>query len=248
MRDFQNSVEFAELCGIHAGDGWMSSLTYEIGYGTSPEEEAYFWEVYNLYLHIFCPQHVRVLRRLALEFRFQSKKAQYILMAVGFPRGKKLDKLHVPQFILGEKDKMKAFLRGLIDTDGHVYWRRSCNHYYLLICWITTSHQLSADIIHMLTVLGYTCHVQEINGRYKDGIVRRALYKICLIRKSDISQYLNEIGFRNFRRWQQVAGRFDELPRYAVSKSVFYQINKWARPDSNRGPSPCEGDVCSLKK
>ncbi len=106
-----SKIEFAEICGIHAGDGWMSSTTNEVGYGTSPKEEPYFQEVLSLYEKHFDMKHLRILRRLAVEFRFQSKIAQSLLIKEGFVRGKKLDHLKVPKFVFEDKERIKPFLR-----------------------------------------------------------------------------------------------------------------------------------------
>ncbi|HSU72637.1 MAG TPA: hypothetical protein VLJ21_02200, partial [Candidatus Binatia bacterium] len=91
--------DFAEVCGIHAGDGWMSSYNNEVGYGTAVYEKDYFVFVLNLYSKIFPMQYIRLLWRNALELRFQSRASQKMLMDVGFPRGPKLDGLFIPAFV-----------------------------------------------------------------------------------------------------------------------------------------------------
>lgn len=216
--------DFAEICGIHAGDGWLSSYTYEVGYGTSPKEEQYFQEVLGLYRKVFGIDKVRILRRLAVEFRFQSKSTQEILMSAGFPRGRKLDKLHTPESILQDTEHIKRFLRGLVDTDGNVYWRLSVNRYNLIITWNTTSHQLADDIVRMLRNLGYNPQISAFKPKPTDGHIRRVMHKIILMRHAEIKRFLEEIGFRNNTRWSQVVKMPKELERYNLGK-----INEPAR-------------------
>ncbi|MBS3124738.1 LAGLIDADG family homing endonuclease [Candidatus Woesearchaeota archaeon] len=161
----ENSEEYlADVCGIHAGDGWMASTTNEVGYGTSPKEEQYFQEVLQLYSKLFKLTHLRILRRKAVEFRFQSKEVQQQLIRLGFSRVKKLESLHTPKFIFYKKEFMIRFLRGLVDTDGCVYWRKSVNHHYLIIYWVTTSEKLADEIMLLLSNLGYSPRKESSAG------------------------------------------------------------------------------------
>lgn len=210
--------DFAEICGIHAGDGWLSSYTNEVGYGTSPKEEQYFQEVLRLYRKVFGIDKVRILRRLAVEFRFQSKSTQEELMQVGFPRGRKLDKLHTPDFIFQQEEYIKRFLRGLIDTDGNAYWRPNVNRYNLTITWSTTSQQLADEIVRMLRNLGYTPQISALKPKPTDGHIRRVMHRIILMRHADVKKFLEEIGFRNNTRWSQVSKMPGELERYKIKE------------------------------
>lgn len=228
-------LDFAEVCGIHAGDGWISAYTNEIGYGTNPKEEQYFQEVFQLYKRIFGFEHHRILRRLAVELRFQSKEGQALLQSVGFVRGKKLDALHAPIFIFQEKEWMKRFLRGVIDTDGHAYWRKSFTKYYLVVFWATTSQKLAEDILRMLKELGYNPQFGSTQPSSKDGHQRRRLYRIILMRKAEIKRYLEEIGFRNQRRWVQVAKRFEDLGQYELNAATTTFLSSLRVSESN-GP------------
>jgi hypothetical protein len=113
--------DFAEVCGIHAGDGWMSSYTNEIGYGTNLKEEQYFQDVLRLYKHIFGFVHCRILRRLAVELRFQSKEGQALLQSVGFVRGKKLGALRVLHLSSKRRNSCAGFCAALwIPTDMRI--------------------------------------------------------------------------------------------------------------------------------
>jgi len=213
-------ADFAEVCGIHAGDGWMGSYNNEIGYGTNPKEEQYFQDVLKLYKRIFKFERCRILRRLAVELRFQSKEGQKLLMSVGFPRGRKLDSLRVPQFVFENKEFAKNFLRGVVDTDGHVYWRKSVNRHYLVICWVTTAPAFAEDIVLLLKNLGYHPQIGSVKGTQCDGHVRRRLYRIVIMRHAEVKQFLETIGFRNNLRWMQAAKRLQDIDRYYLDEST----------------------------
>lgn len=228
-------ADFAEVCGIHAGDGWMGSYNNEIGYGTNPKEEQYFQEVRRLYQTIFSPDKMRILRRLAVEFRFNSREGQKLLMSVGFPRGRKLDSLRVPQFVFKNKEYAKNFLRGVVDTDGHVYWRKSVNNYYLVIYWVTTAHAFAEDVASLLRKLGYHPQVSIVKGMQSDGHIRRRLYRISLMRHAEVKQFLEAIGFRNKLRWMQAAKRPQDILRYHLDEPTTTFLSR-LRISENEGP------------
>ncbi len=49
LKDIMKDEEkLAEICGIHAGDGWLSSYNNEVGYGTSIKEGSYFNYVFSI--------------------------------------------------------------------------------------------------------------------------------------------------------------------------------------------------------
>lgn len=214
----------------------MTKSTYEVGFGTSRLEEEYFQEVLELYSTVFNMNCLRVLRRKAVEFRFQSKKAQKLLQELGFAKGSKTNTLRVPEFIYSNKRNICAFLRGLNDTDGNAYWRKSVRNYYAVVGWNTINEYFAKEILNLLKILGHHPHYYAAKGTDSDGYHRQNLHRVSISRKKDVKLYLTKIGFRNPKRWSDIHSR----------PIRFYRLmeQEWARPDSNRGPSPCEGDVC----
>ncbi|MBI4144912.1 hypothetical protein HY493_01760 [Candidatus Woesearchaeota archaeon] len=219
---------FAELCGIHAGDGWISSYNYEIGYGTATYEAPYFLYVMNLYQECLpLKENIRILWRRAIELRIQSKECQQILQEAGFPRGSKLDHLRIPAFVWSKPEYLRRFLRGVMDTDGHVHWRKSVNRKYLVLTWTTASDAFASDIVRALHVLDLCAHEQTFIPRYKDRIRRRRVHCISISRKSDVVFYLRHIGFKNPRRWEQVLRNKEELLRYNTA-NLFKQTPEFS--------------------
>ncbi len=216
--------KFAEVCGIHAGDGWMSKYNYEVGYGTAIYEVPYFIYVVKLYQQFFDMKFTRILWRKCVELRIQSKKSQQILQDAGFPRGKKLDNLHIPDFIKNKPKLLKPFIRGLVDTDGHAYWRK--NQYgqqSLVITLTTTSKPFAKEICNALTFLGY--RAQLFHYEYSKLNGRRNVFKITIMRRDCVKKYLEEIGFSNIRRWQKVVSCEEIFSKYAISKKMATFLN-----------------------
>lgn len=189
----------------------MSASTAEVGYGTARYEENYFEYVKRLYLRFFKPKKFRVLRRLAIELRFQSNEAQQILMDIGFKKGRKIEGLRAPVFVFKSHKFMKNFVKGLVDTDGHVQLRRSVNHHYLIITWSSTSKDLAIDVFEILVTLGFHPSQYSVKGPVCDGCTRRIMNRVSLYRKADVSRYLSEIGFSNSMRWFQVKKKSERI-------------------------------------
>lgn len=190
--------KFAEICGIHAGDGWLSSKSSEVGYATSIYEEQYFDYVYGLYSEVLMLERDRVTKESNIKkLRFYSKRIQAIFINAGFPKGPKTYNLKTPNFVFKEKNLMQKFLRGLIDTDGCVHWRRSYNNYYLSITWSTSSETLAQQIREMLKILGF----KPTFYQYTNTRANNKAWHIILQNMSDTSRFIKEIGFMNHKRW-----------------------------------------------
>ncbi|MFH1420427.1 MAG: LAGLIDADG family homing endonuclease [Candidatus Aenigmatarchaeota archaeon] len=206
--------DFAEICGIHAGDGWMSSYNYEVGYGTSKIERQYFDYVNGLYSKVFNFKRFRILERLGkfntIELRIASRNIQNILLSVGFHRGPKLDKLRIPDFIKNNSEFAKRFIRGLLDTDGTVYWRKSLNNYYLILQWTCTTKELAYELKVLLEKLNYSPQIYSS----KADETRREAWKITLQKINEVSRFLKEIGIKNLNKYSKILLQPKYLNRY----------------------------------
>lgn len=204
-----NKTILAEICGIHAGDGWLSSYNNEVGYGTSIKEEHYFNFVINLYRTAFDFSIFRILRRPGrnntIELRIQSKEIQNQFISWGFPRGPKLENLKIPDFIKNNEKLEKIFLRGLVDTDGSVHWRKNYKRKYITITFATSSEKFMIEIKDLIIRLGYKPTVYSHQGKGN----RKLAWKIQLQSMGDISKYLRTIGFDNKQRWLAVYSNLD---------------------------------------
>lgn len=208
-------LDFAEICGIHAGDGWLSSYNNEVGFGTSINEEAYFNYVYHLYSKTFTIKIYRILKRPengTIELRVQSKEIQSLLVNSGFKRGPKIDSLSIPKFILNKREYALRFLRGLIDTDGYIYWRKSINQYYLIIQIGTASEEFAKELMALFKTLDFHPSIKKYEGTItKKGNKRKDFCRISLHRIKDVTRFIPEINFKNPTRINQIKRRNDDL-------------------------------------
>jgi len=209
--------EFAEICGIHAGDGWLSSRDNEIGYATSVHEEQYFNYVYDLYSKMFKFKKCLILKtHNIVKFRIFSKNIQKIFMSVGFPKGPKIDNLRCPDFIFSNKKFIEKFLRGVVDTDGSVHWRRCINNHYISISWTTSCKNFADQIKKMLILLGFNPTIYS----FERGDNRKTAWKVLLQSKRDVINFIKNIGFKNNRRWCCVLSRKESLKKYMARAGV----------------------------
>lgn len=213
--------DFSELCGIHAGDGWLSSYNNEVGYGTSIKEIKYFRYVRNLYSKIFNFDIFRIVKRgfpyNSIELRIASRKIQNTLLLVGFTRGPKSDKIAVPKFIYRQKFYIKRFLRGLIDTDGSIHWRKNYKTYNLILTWNCTKKEFAFQIKYLLEKLGYNPFIYSTTDKRSDH-KRRVIWRVYLQRNSDITLFIKDIGFANPLRVRQILSKRKYLEKYGLAQ------------------------------
>jgi len=170
--EIELSPELAEICGIHAGDGYLrnSGKHREFDVSGNIEEKDY----YDL--------HVRELikKALGLEiicryfdsrntygFVIRDKEVIEFLHSLGFPYGNKSTIVQIPKWILESKNEeiITKFLRGLFDTDGCIhFWKRNKgkygefkknHHYYPIIRFTIVSEDLAKGIKILLEKLEF---------------------------------------------------------------------------------------------
>lgn len=169
---FKFSPELAEICGIHAGDGYLRNdgQRAELDISGNIEEKDY----YNLHvkelmnkvfgLNVQCKLFQS---RNTYGFVIRHKEVIEFINSLGFPYGNKSTIVQVPNRILESKDEkiVAGFLRGLFDTDGCVhFWKRNSgkygefkktHHYYPFIKFSTVSKELNNQVKTLLEVLGF---------------------------------------------------------------------------------------------
>ena len=216
----------AEICGIHAGDGWLSSRDNEVGYATSIHEEQYFDYVYSLYSEVLGMEGSRVTKEPNVKkLRLNSKRVANIFMSFGFPKGPKTYTVSTPDFVLSNKKYMERFLRGIVDTDGSVHWRRSGNTHYLTIAWNTSSEVFASQIRDMLKNLGFKpTFYQFVNTK-----ANNMAWHIMLQNMSDTSRFIKEIGFRNNKKWNSFFSNpkhLQYMSRAGIEPAIF-PVPRW---------------------
>jgi DNA-binding transcriptional regulator WhiA len=118
-----NSV--AEILGVLNGDGHLSSINYEISVVGSSLEIDYSDYLKKLFEKNLGLKFIIDLDKTRYKLRTYSKKmVEYLGQEYGLPKGKKLGKLKIPRQIMGSREFLVSYLRGLYDTDGTFYIRR----------------------------------------------------------------------------------------------------------------------------
>lgn len=202
--------DFAEICGVHAGDGYLRKrgkrFELEIG-GHFEEQEYYDRHIVPLFKNVFgielkAKKYVKGTYGIITSDR----KIVEILNEVGFPFGKKSLIVKVPRKILESNDLIlyARFLRGLLDTDGHMgfkkrtsgkYCKFKLTHaYYPTIVLSTVSEQLAKDASFMLNKLKIRHFVY---GHQPKNIRDKYIYAIHINGVERLEKWIKLIGTKN---------------------------------------------------
>lgn len=203
--------ELVELCGIHAGDGYLrdDGKRRELDISGSLEEIDYY------------DSHVCNLFKKALNIKVQPRKFNSrntygvvirnrevikLFHDLGFPYGAKSSIVRVPRIILFNKNKIfhALFLRGLFDTDGHLGFRRYYGADYIpfkvkyptypTIALTTVSKGLSDDIRILLFSLGLSFNYYFYRPKRRESLDS---HKITVNGVPRLIQWMNIIGTKN---------------------------------------------------
>ncbi len=136
-----------------------------------------------------------------INIEINSKLISKFLISLGFPNGEKKNKLRVPNWIIRNKEYATAFLRGLVDTDGCLFFAKRGTYRlntYPVIEIKSHDPRFINDLNKIVKSLNFSLY------KGKD--------KIQLNGKKNLKKWLNEIGFKNL----------NNLSRYLVWKKFKY--------------------------
>ena len=197
VRKPAHSVELAELMGILMGDGHLD--IYQATVSTNSETDAEHAQyVADLSHTIFgLEPSIRKGRLIkVLTVTISSKMACDHLESLGMTRGNKLLKgLNPPEWIVRDTNYSTAFLRGLIDTDGCVYYDR---------------HTIRGRK-YLSTCIAFTNASIELLDFVQDLLLRRGFHPtrwgrhIRLRRAKEVLRYAKEVGFSNPKHSGKIA-------------------------------------------
>ncbi len=202
--------ELAEICGIHAGDGYLRNdgKRIELDISSNIEEKTYYdSHVIPLFENFF---NINIQgkffpTRNTYGFVIRDRKIIKFLHKVGFPYGKKGNIVEIPKQILNNRNKIwkSRFLRGLFDTDGSLNFDRRYKgkykefkmkyHYYPRLSITTTSKKLCKQTLPLLKDLGIK-HKLQI---YEPGGVRNTIHKIWIFGEIQLQRWIEMVGIKN---------------------------------------------------
>jgi hypothetical protein len=202
--------EIVEICGIHAGDGYLRKRgnKTELEIGGSIEEEGYYNNhVVPLFKKAFqVDAKPRPYSKGTCGLIIMNRNVANVLNSLGFPYGKKSKVVTVPINILNSENKIffSRFLRGLFDTDGHLGFRKFYGkgysefkrnfHSYPTIRLTTVFEGLANNIIAMLNFL----EIRNFLYSYKPKNPRdNHVYCVVVNGVAELEKWMRIIGTKN---------------------------------------------------
>ena len=202
--------ELAEVCGIHAGDGYLRNdgKRIELDISGSLEEKVYY-EIHVIPL--FSKLFKTLIKgrffhsRNTYGFVIRDKNIVNIFHNLEFPYGNKSLCVKVPKFILeSDDDKIKKlFLRGILDTDGSISFDRRYSknydsfkrryHTYPRLTLSTVSKELSNDLQKLLNDLKIDYWVQTYRPKSSNEKTKNVIW----IRGKSFEKWMKLIGSKN---------------------------------------------------
>ncbi len=148
-------IMIGDGCLSHAGKGKNSGIKYIIYIcGHKYDDRDYFDYIKEIVFKLF-EKEINIQKRKienAIFIRFSDKKIFQNMKELGFPVGVKYDKILVPEWIKRDRDNIKAFLRGVFDTDGCFILSKQHRKtaYYPRIEIATKSSLLAQELVNLL--------------------------------------------------------------------------------------------------
>ena len=184
--------ELAEEIGIHLGDGFLSNKKNEYRLKGDKEERSYydliirklFKKLYNLDLNLKDYENTYGFELYSKTFWFFKNKT------LGIHAGRKRY-MQFPEIIkVNNKEILCAFLRGIYDTDGCLYFRSSkkIKKYYPSIQLVLIAKGIIDGVAEILQMLGFDPYL------YQD---KKGYYHIILNGYARLERYCNLIGWHN---------------------------------------------------
>lgn len=223
FEDFLDSYqdEIAEFVGWHIGDGCISINSRYSEYALTGD----IIEEYPFYTTIVLPTFKKLFssffkKEITIKkyksngvcgiYIFDKKFVEFILNKTGLKNGKKIN-TQIPDIIKTRNQKI-AFLRGLFDTDGSIYYCKSnyrpineslfsIFHYKPKIKLATISKTLIDQVYRLLCYLGFSPRIRK---PAKQKINENMMFGVVLHRKNDTKRWIEEIGFKNLKHLTKV--------------------------------------------
>lgn len=190
----EESILLAELLGIIYGDGSIGNPWQVVISLNSITDAGYAKYVSSLILSLFGlePRLRKRPDQNTLIVVLTSTTAVDFLVEKGAARGNKLiNTKGVPSWILANDNYKRFFVRGIVDTDGCIYFH---NHFVkgkkyvnIGLCFTNYSPEIVSEISSILAISSIKAHITD-KGR-----------RIYLYSEKQVAKYLEEFGSSNPR-------------------------------------------------
>lgn len=170
------SRELAYLIGVICGDGCISPMprTYQLTISC----DTYYPELIATYKTLV----ENLLKRPAsLDLNVEGTCAQvrlsdkHLPVLLGLPAGAKPQDYPVPEWIFGDLDYVRPFIRGLIETDGNIYHEFRNNGWCSRCIFTAKIESIMSAFLRGTALLGYD--FRFVPAHYQARFTRTALVK-----------------------------------------------------------------------
>lgn len=184
------SEEFAEILGALAGDGHIGGIPYEVSITCSNQvDREYIFYLKPVLDRLFGVKFKISVQNNCIKLKTYSKNLVFFLHnQYGLPLGRKKGKLKVPLNLRKNKKFLRAYMRGLFDTDGTIYIRRKGD---IVVEIANIDKSYLREIQEILNFLGFA-----------SGISGKNLY---IYRKELIKKFFREIKPANSKHLKKYA-------------------------------------------
>lgn len=240
--------ELAEVCGIHAGDGYLRNdgKRRELDISGGVEEKEYYDNhVVPLFENFFDltinPRYFSA--RGTYGFVIRDKRTIKFMHSLGFPYGKKSLTVSIPEQILCSRnlDIIYRFIRGVFDTDGCLDFNRKSGgrytlfkrirDYYPSITISTVSRNLFNGLRELFDKTGFFYHIKLPQSK---NINWNQEHILCLSGVSNLEKWINNIGFKNTSKFSRylIWKEYGFCPRKTTFEQRKQILNKELDPNS----------------
>lgn len=200
------TLDIAELLGALSGDGFIGNYgdrkqQFIIQFsGHVESEEDYFKYLENIMRKKFPELNFSYrTRNKTLILTTYSKDLFNFLSGFEFPSGKKGNLLKIPTVIKQDDKLTRAFIRGLFDTDGCLFFdkRKTYKKPYPRILLEITSHKLFKEVSDYLRNHFKLTTKKRLRGRFE-------IYLLEIYGRRQLNKWLEIIGFSNKKQLKKI--------------------------------------------
>jgi len=186
--------ELAEILGALNGDGHLSGISNEISVTCSRElDREYIFHLKELFEKKFGISFKIVIQGGAIRIRTYCKElVEHLNKRYGLPIGKKKNNLVIPKPVKENPELLRAYIRGLFDTDGSIYVRRKKD---FILEIISVDKRFLEELKMSLKGLGFECGTSGKNLYfYQKNMIKRFFDEIKPANSKHLKKYWISFG------------------------------------------------------
>ncbi|EKE15493.1 MAG: hypothetical protein ACD_11C00153G0002 [uncultured bacterium] len=176
------STDLAELMGIEFGDGGIGNPWQMVITMNAEKDLEYAYYIKKLIYKLFCVNPaIRIRKEKALLIVSSSTSLVDFLVRKGAVRGNKIKQcFDIPAWVLNKDAYKKAFVRGLVDTDGCLYIHRhtikNIPYKNIGFCFTSSSRNLLNSVADIFQYFEIKPHITDKGRRIylygKDSVIK----------------------------------------------------------------------------